>query len=206
MIRRRDFDGRRCRARRLGGLRTAAPGLGGLGGADRGRRGQGVRRDRDHHRLGGRPPGARSEHLLRPEVEGAHRDRREGDRGRHRADVHQDPAGASRRLGRLRRAQRDPVLDARPGPRRRARGSRPLCRQVRLPRGAAGDRTRLPRQPDDGGRQDLWLPRRRRRLRPVLPHGRPGRSQDPGRLQGQVRQRPAGAAQDLEGVRPGRRR
>ena len=91
-----------------------------------------------------------------------------------RRDVHQDPAGAPRRHRRLRRAQRDPGLDARPGP-RRCRGSRPLCRQVRLPRGAAGDRAGLPRQPDDGGRQDLRLPGRRRRLRHVLPHGRAGR-------------------------------
>ena len=127
--------------------------------------------------------------LLRPEVEGAHRDRRQGDRGRHRAEMFTKILQEHRAgTGRLRRAQRDPVLDARSGPRRCARGSRPLRRQVRLPRGAAGDRARLPRQPDDGRRQDLRLPGRRRRLRHVLPHGRPGRSQDPGGLQGQVRQ------------------
>ena len=33
-----------------------------------------------------------------------------------------------------------------------------------------------------------------------------GRPQDPGGIQGQVRQRPAGAAEDLEGVRPDRAR
>ena len=37
---------------------------------------------RDHHRLGGRPAGARPAELLRPEVEGAHRHLGQGDRGR----------------------------------------------------------------------------------------------------------------------------
>ena len=80
----------------------------------------------------------------------------------------------------------------------------PYVDKYGYPRGAAGDRARLPRQPDDGRRQDLRLPGRRRRLRHVLPHGRAGRSQDPGGVQGQVRRRSAGAADDLEGVRSGR--
>ena len=206
MIRRRDFV---MTGAALGGWAAhgpAAPGLGRLGGADRGRRRQGVRRHRDQHRLGGRPPGARPNTFSGPkwkELTGIDVKVIEVATEQMFTKILQEHRAGT---GRLRRAQRDPVLDARPGARRRARGARPLRRQVRLPRGAAGDRTRLPRQPDDGGRQDLRLPRRRRRLRPVLPHRRPGRSQDPGRLQGEVRQRPAGAAHDLAGVRSGRRR
>src|SRR4051794_19018622 len=43
-------------------------------------------------------------------MEGPHRHLGQGDRGRHRPDVHQDPAGAPRRHRRLRRAQRQPDL------------------------------------------------------------------------------------------------
>ena len=159
---------------------------------------------RDHHYLGGGAAVARPAQLLHAQVEGADRHLGQGDRVAGGRDVHQDPAGAPGRFRRLRRAERDPVLDAGSGPRRRARGSRSLRRQVRLPRGAAGDRTGLPRQPDDRRRQDLRPARRWRRLRPLLSHRRSGRSGDPGGLQDQVRHRPAGAAQDLEGVRSGR--
>ena len=81
-----------------------------------------VRRQDDHHRLGGRPAVARSAQLLRPEVGGAHRHQGQGGRGADRRDVHQDHAGVPRRHRRLRRAQRDPGLDARPRAGRRARG------------------------------------------------------------------------------------
>ena len=74
----------------------------------------------------------------------------QGGRSADRRDVHQDHAGVPRRHRRLRRAQRDPGLDARPGAGRRAGAARPLCRQVRLPRRAAEDRADLSRQPDDG--------------------------------------------------------
>ena len=191
---------------RLGGGRCAgAWPCGPGGGAERGRacgRGrQAVRRHRDHDRLGGRPAVARSVELLGPQVEGADRHRRQRDRGADRRDVHQDPAGAPRRHRRLRRAQRDPVLDGRSRPRRRARAARRLCRQVRLSRGAAGDRAGLSRQPDEGRRHDLRLPRRRRRVRVLLPQGhlrgeRPRGAQD---LGGVRRDRPAADRQ----VRPG---
>ena len=170
------------------GARPGWPGAGAERGRARGRGGQAVRRHRDHDRLGGGPAGARSVQLLGPEVEGADRDRRHRDRGPDRRDVHQDPAGASRRHRRLRRAQRDPVLDAGPGARRRARAARRLRRQVRLSRRARGDRAGLSRQPDEGRRHDLRLPRRRRRLRVLLP-------------QGHLRGERAAAADDLGRVR-----
>ena len=198
------IGGGRDRPGWLGGVRSAAAGLGRLGGADRGRCRQGIFRQRDHHYLGGGAAVARPAQLLHAQVEGADRHLGQGDRVAGGRDVHQDLAGAPGRFRRLRRAERDPVLDAGSGPRRCARGSRPLRRQVRLPRGAAGDRTGLPRQPDDRRRQDLRPARRWRRLRPVLSYRRSGRSGDPGGLQDQVRHRPAGAAQDLEGVRSGR--
>ena len=64
----------------------------------------------------------------------------------------------------------------------------------------AEDRADLPRQPDDGERQDLRFSGRRRRVRHVLPQGhlRAGGPQE--RLQGEVQIRPR-AAQDLEAVR-----
>ena len=37
--------------------------------------------------------------------------------------------------------------------------ARPLCREIWLQRRAAEDRADLSRQPDEGERQDLWLPR-----------------------------------------------
>ena len=154
----------------------------------RGRGRQAIRRHRDHDRLGSGPAGARPAQLLGPQVEGADRHRRQRDRGADRRDVHQDPAGASRRHRRLRRAQRDPVVDGRPGPRRRARAARRLCRQVRLSRGARDHRPGLPRQPDEGERRHLRLSRRRRRLRLLLP-------------QGHLRGERARAAQDVAGVR-----
>ena len=112
--------------------------------AARGRRGQeDLRRQDHHHRLGSRPAVARSEELLRPEVGAAHRLQGEGGRGADRRDVHQDHAGVPRRHRRLRRAQRDPGLDARPGAGRRARAARPAtststasatsCRRSRRP-------------------------------------------------------------------------
>ena len=76
--------------------------------------------------------------------------------------------------------------------------ARPLCRQIRLPRRAAEDRADLSRQPDDGRRQDLRLPRRWRRLRPLLPQGHLRRSR-----RSRTRSRPSSATTSRR-PRPGR--
>ena len=194
----------------LGGwarFRSAAAGLvGRIGGADRAvDAAKEYAGHRDHHRLGSGPAVARPAQLLRPEVEEADRHQGQGDRGRR-------PPRCSPRSCRS--------TAPAPAPTTRSTSSRPGCR---IWCGPARSRMLDPYVDKYGyrdelqeiapiyrdnqmkvGRQDLRLPRRRRRLRPLLPHRHPGRPEDPGGLQGQVRQRPAGAAQDLEGVRRGR--
>ena len=190
-------------SRRGGGIRSHGKQhrMGAVCGRAGGGSRQAVRRSGDQHRVGGGASVARPPELLGSQVGGADRHQGQGDRGADGRDVHQDPPGTPRRHRRLRCAERHSELDAGPGQGRSARGAGPLRRQVRLPRGTRQHRTHLPRQPDEGRRQDLRIPGRRRPLRPVLPQGPVRGSREPGRVQGEARLRPRAAA-DLGAVRP----
>ena len=98
----------------------------------------------------------------------------------------------------------DPGMDARPRAGRRARAARHATSTSTSFRDELKtDRADISRQPDDRQREDLRLPRRRRRVPHVLPQGHLRAPRSAKGVQGEVQLRPR-AAQDLEAVRPGR--